>query len=108
MTMAMEGTERNEADRGSGGNFVELDTSSLTRPLLEVRIDGPYGAPAVDVFDNEVAILIGAGKLVCPRSLSCSFLAQFMSFRRRHSHCLNSEAYLVPPKEGKSWRSSSR
>lgn len=33
-------------------------------PLL--RIDGPYGAPAEDVFDNEAAILIGAGIGVTP------------------------------------------
>ncbi|RYO89447.1 hypothetical protein DL764_008580 [Monosporascus ibericus] len=33
-------------------------------PLL--RIDGPYGAPAEDVFDNEIAILIGAGIGVTP------------------------------------------
>lgn len=26
-----------------------------------LRIDGPYGAPAEDVFNNEIAILIGAG-----------------------------------------------
>ncbi|KAM6517709.1 hypothetical protein FSOLCH5_008676 [Fusarium solani] len=33
-------------------------------PLL--RIDGPYGAPAEDVFDNEIAILIGTGIGVTP------------------------------------------
>ncbi|KAK8072106.1 Cytochrome b-245 heavy chain subunit beta [Apiospora saccharicola] len=33
-------------------------------PLL--RIDGPYGAPAEDVFDNEIAVLIGTGIGVTP------------------------------------------
>ncbi|KIL88244.1 nadph oxidase [Fusarium avenaceum] len=33
-------------------------------PLL--RIDGPYGAPAEDVLDNEIAILIGMGIGVTP------------------------------------------
>ncbi|KAH7137066.1 ferric reductase NAD binding domain-containing protein [Dactylonectria estremocensis] len=34
--------------------------------MLPLRIDGPYGAPAEDVFDNEIAILIGAGIGVTP------------------------------------------
>lgn len=33
-------------------------------PVL--RIDGPYGAPAEDVFENEIAILIGTGIGVTP------------------------------------------
>ncbi|KAL8669938.1 MAG: hypothetical protein Q9224_007705, partial [Gallowayella concinna] len=35
-----------------------------TMPRL--RIDGPYGAPAEDVFDNEIAVLIGTGIGVTP------------------------------------------
>lgn len=31
-----------------------------------IRIDGPYGAPAEDVFENEVAVLIGTGIGVTP------------------------------------------
>ncbi|KAF2429464.1 hypothetical protein EJ08DRAFT_280041 [Tothia fuscella] len=31
-----------------------------------LRIDGPYGAPAEDVFNNEVAVLIGTGIGVTP------------------------------------------
>ena len=59
---AMKGVEKDEDHYGgSRGDFVELDPSSLARPLPRVRIDGPYGAPAEDVFDNEVAVLIGAG-----------------------------------------------
>jgi len=34
--------------------------------MPEIRIDGPYGAPAEDVFDNEVAVLIGTGIGVTP------------------------------------------
>ncbi|KAF8560294.1 hypothetical protein OG21DRAFT_1473741 [Imleria badia] len=64
---AMKGVEKDEdRDGGSRGNFVELDLSSLARPLPQVRLDGPYGAPAEDVFDNEVAVLIGAGIGVTP------------------------------------------
>jgi len=48
------------------GDFVELDPNASTRPLPVVRIDGPYGAPAEDVFKSEVAILIGAGIGVTP------------------------------------------
>ena len=34
--------------------------------MPQIRIDGPYGAPAEDVFDNEIAILIGTGIGVTP------------------------------------------
>lgn len=34
--------------------------------LPAIKIDGPYGAPAEDVFDNEVAVLIGTGIGVTP------------------------------------------
>ncbi|KAI1771165.1 putative FAD binding protein [Hypoxylon cercidicola] len=33
-------------------------------PML--RIDGPYGAPAEDVFENEIAVLVGTGIGVTP------------------------------------------
>jgi NADPH oxidase 1 len=58
---AMKGDERDTMSGKTRGDFVELDpaTSSITLP--SVRIDGPYGAAAEDVFDSEVAILIGAG-----------------------------------------------
>ncbi|KAL9620866.1 MAG: hypothetical protein Q9160_004647 [Pyrenula sp. 1 TL-2023] len=34
--------------------------------MPKMKIDGPYGAPAEDVFDNEIAILIGTGIGVTP------------------------------------------
>src|SRR6201996_4856914 len=34
--------------------------------MPKLRIDGPYGAPAEDVFDNEVAVLVGTGIGVTP------------------------------------------
>lgn len=34
--------------------------------MPKLRIDGPYGAPAEDVFDNEISILIGTGIGVTP------------------------------------------
>ncbi|KAL8919100.1 MAG: hypothetical protein Q9208_006984 [Pyrenodesmia sp. 3 TL-2023] len=34
--------------------------------MPSVRIDGPYGAPAEDVFDNEIAVLIGTGIGITP------------------------------------------
>jgi len=34
--------------------------------MPEIKIDGPYGAPAEDVFDNEIAVLIGTGIGVTP------------------------------------------
>jgi NADPH oxidase len=60
----MKGGEKEKEETtfpGSRGDFVELDSSSITRPLPVVRIDGPYGAPAEDVFKVEIAVLVGAG-----------------------------------------------
>ncbi|KAH7345803.1 NADPH oxidase [Pyrenochaeta sp. MPI-SDFR-AT-0127] len=34
--------------------------------MPRLRIDGPYGAPAEDVFDNEISVLIGTGIGVTP------------------------------------------
>jgi len=67
---AMRASEKDEKSSISGlgarGDFIELDTGSMARPLPVVRIDGPYGAPAEDVFKSEVAVLIGAGIGVTP------------------------------------------
>jgi NADPH oxidase len=60
---AMKGTEKDNKD-GTRGDFVEIDAGALTLPA--VRIDGPYGAPAEDVFNVQVAVLIGAGIGVTP------------------------------------------
>lgn len=57
---AMKGTER-DTKGGLRGDFVELDPAVSSITLPQVRIDGPYGAPAEDVFGAEVAVLIGAG-----------------------------------------------
>ncbi|KZP04159.1 NADPH oxidase [Athelia psychrophila] len=61
---AMKGSEKQDDGLGERGNFVELDNSSGALPA--VRIDGPYGAPAEDVFNCEVAILVGGGIGVTP------------------------------------------
>jgi NADPH oxidase len=72
----MKGGEKDEKDGAFGrsrGEFVELDPGSVARPLPVVRIDGPYGAPAEDVFNVEIAVLVGAGigtYTVLPGSLS--------------------------------------
>jgi NADPH oxidase len=60
---AMRGSEKS-SQYGTRGDFVELDANA--GPLPAIRIDGPYGAPAEDVFDVEVAVLIGAGIGVTP------------------------------------------
>jgi NADPH oxidase len=60
---AMKGSEKEQTTRG---DFVEIESSTAGASLPNVRIDGPYGAPAEDVFKNEVAILIGAGIGVTP------------------------------------------
>lgn len=62
---AMKGSDKDENFYGTRGDFVELDTNA-GRNLPSVRIDGPYGAPAEDVFNVEVAVLVGAGIGVTP------------------------------------------
>jgi NADPH oxidase len=64
---ALKAAEKEDAQPLNGrGDFVELDPASNSRPLPVVRIDGPYGAPAEDVFSSEVAVLVGAGIGVTP------------------------------------------
>jgi NADPH oxidase len=53
--------------------FEALDPMSIYEVALQqgqqmpaIRIDGPYGAPAEDVFNNEIAVLIGTGIGVTP------------------------------------------
>ncbi|VDB86532.1 unnamed protein product [Peniophora sp. CBMAI 1063] len=67
---AMKGMEKDEKDvdymsTPGRGDFVEIDPSASSG-LPAVRIDGPYGAPAEDVFNVEVAVLVGAGIGVTP------------------------------------------
>jgi NADPH oxidase len=60
---AMKGKEKDDAIYGTRGDFVEIGGN---KNLPAVRIDGPFGAPAEDVFNCEVAVLIGAGIGVTP------------------------------------------
>lgn len=46
------------------GMYEVALTHGQATPAL--RLDGPYGAPAEDVFDNEVALLVGTGIGVTP------------------------------------------
>lgn len=57
----------------SGEFDYSMDPHAMYEIALEngqempaIRIDGPYGAPAEDVFDNEIAVLIGTGIGVTP------------------------------------------
>jgi NADPH oxidase 1 len=63
---AFEKDDKSNIIQEGRGEFVELDPNANTRPLPVVRIDGPYGAPAEDVFKSEVAVLVGAGIGVTP------------------------------------------
>ncbi len=53
--------------------YGEMDPMGMYEVALQagqqmpaIRIDGPYGAPAEDVFENEIAVLIGTGIGVTP------------------------------------------
>lgn len=58
---AMTGVEKDVNSDTTRGQFIELDPGITSINLPHIRIDGPYGAPAEDVFNCEVAVLIGAG-----------------------------------------------
>ncbi|KAL9053689.1 MAG: hypothetical protein Q9162_004640 [Coniocarpon cinnabarinum] len=44
--------------------IYEIDLGEAGAPTI--RVDGPYGAPAEDVFENDVAVLVGTGIGVTP------------------------------------------
>lgn len=46
--------------QGRRGEIVKVGPG-LGRSMPTLRIDGPYGAPAEDVFKSEVAVLVAAG-----------------------------------------------
>jgi len=79
---AMKGSEKNEKTGSARGDFVELDASGGVS-LPAVRIDGPFGAPAEDVFDVEVAILVGAGIGVTP----FASILKDIWYRQRQGNC---------------------
>lgn len=55
----------NDEDGMVGQGMYEVALQNGQR-MPNIRIDGPYGAPAEDVFDNEIAVLIGTGIGVTP------------------------------------------
>ena len=61
---AKQGLEKEERNTYGQGSFLDVTDSSKALP--ELRIDGPFGAPAEDVFSSEVAVLIGTGIGVTP------------------------------------------
>ncbi|EJU01055.1 hypothetical protein DACRYDRAFT_22860 [Dacryopinax primogenitus] len=63
---ASEKDEKMQMGMPTRGDFVEVDETMNSRGLPVVRIDGPFGAPAEDVFESEVAVLVGAGIGVTP------------------------------------------
>jgi len=50
----------NEKGVGRRGEFIEI-APSLGKGMPKIKVDGPFGAPAEDVFKSEVAVLVGAG-----------------------------------------------
>ncbi len=61
------------AGPAQAADFEALDDNEVAEVVLAqgqkmpaIRIDGPYGAPAEDVFANEIAVLIGTGIGVTP------------------------------------------
>lgn len=61
------------AGQSQSKTYDELDPMGMYEVALQhgqemprLRIDGPYGAPAEDVFENEIAVLIGTGIGVTP------------------------------------------
>ncbi|KAJ7357292.1 NADPH oxidase [Mycena olivaceomarginata] len=78
---AIKGAEKSEKDISTRGDFVEIDSNNVSLPT--VRIDGPFGAPAEDVFDVEVAMLVGAGIGVTP----FASILKDIWYRQRSGNC---------------------
>ena len=57
---------------GRRGEFIEI-APSLGKGMPMIKVDGPFGAPAEDVFKSEVAVLVGAGIGVTVRRVSSLF-----------------------------------
>ncbi|WWC62059.1 uncharacterized protein I303_104648 [Kwoniella dejecticola CBS 10117] len=57
---------KGSGDRGRRRDYIEINPNSIGKGMPVLRIDGPFGAPAEDVFNSEVAVLIGAGIGVTP------------------------------------------
>ncbi|KAI9639408.1 ferric reductase NAD binding domain-containing protein [Dioszegia hungarica] len=55
-----------EVDSGLGGERAVEVGPGMDRGMPKLRIDGPFGAPAEDVFASEVAVLVAAGIGVTP------------------------------------------
>jgi NADPH oxidase len=84
---AMVSTMTKEAMKGKEkgldqGDFVELDTTYSAVTLPAVRIDGPYGAPTEDVFNAEVAVLVGGGIGVTP----FASILKHIWYRQKHNN----------------------
>ncbi|OCF60711.1 hypothetical protein L486_00349 [Kwoniella mangroviensis CBS 10435] len=58
--------EKGDYDYGRRKDFIEINPNSVGKGMPVLRIDGPFGAPAEDVFNSEVAVLIAGGIGVTP------------------------------------------
>lgn len=107
---AMKGAEKDSKAGTTRGDFVELDPAVTSITLPHVRIDGPYGAPAEDVFNSEVAILVGAGigKSRSYDSQTCGVLIVATCNDRCYPFRLDSQAHLVQTEKGKAGLSPTR
>ena len=65
-------------EKASDATFSEVSMAAVNLPAL--RIDGPFGAPAEDVFESEVAILIGTGIGVTPFASILKNIVYALSF----------------------------
>lgn len=93
----MKGSEKEQTYGATRGDFVEIESGAGSRALPAVRLDGPYGAPAEDVFDCEVAVLIGAGIGECCSHGNAKSSRADCVTSRCHSVRLDPQAYLVSP-----------
>lgn len=104
---AMAGYEKDETGSDlileGRGDFVEIDNAMSNR-LPAVRIDGPYGAPAEDVFDSEAAVLVGAGIGVTPFA-SILKRPSFPPFLPQRGIHILSHRHLVPSAQEQRGRS---
>ena len=58
-------TQASEFDSLDANGMYEIALMP-SQEMPAIRVDGPYGTPAEDVFENEIAVLIGTGIGVTP------------------------------------------
>ena len=94
----------NTAERGNRISLTAQDVErnrpgkgAILRKPLEIHVDGPFGAPASDIFRAEHAVLIGTGIGVTPFAsiLQVKRMGTFETLLNQTSHLILNSSYIL-------------